>query len=87
MSSYDSWKTRSDIDDLYHRQPYLDARCIECDSDRDLRENEYGEFICESCEENAAERAWERHCEAFHDGGAVSFKSLQQQQIEARRLK
>jgi hypothetical protein len=42
---------------------------------------------CHSCADNAAERAYERFCEAFHDGGDTSFKSLQQQQIEARRLK
>lgn len=37
--------------------------------------------------DNRAEQAWERHCEAFHDGGSTQFKSLQQQQIEAMRLK
>jgi len=52
-----------------------------------VSENEYGEFICEDCEQNAAEAAYERFCEDFHDGGNTSFKSLQQQQIEARRLK
>lgn len=50
-------------------------------------ENEYGEFVCESCLDNEAEAAYERHCEAFHDGRATQFKTLQQQQIEARRLK
>lgn len=51
------------------------------------RENDYGEFICEDCEQNAAEAAYERFCSDFHDGGNTSFKTLQQQQIEARRLK
>jgi hypothetical protein len=45
------------------------------------------EIWCHSCADNAAEAAYERHCEDFHDGGSTQFKSLQQQQIEARRLK
>lgn len=61
--------------------------CERCDAPTATLENEYGEFICDDCEQNAAEAAWERHCEDFHDGGATQFKSLQQQQIEARRLK
>ncbi|MEH2501209.1 hypothetical protein V1290_000020 [Bradyrhizobium sp. AZCC 1578] len=61
--------------------------CDCCGADCTNPENEYYEFICDECEQNAAEAAYERHCEAFHDGGATQFKSLQQQQIEARRLK
>ncbi len=60
--------------------------CECCDAPTAL-ENEYGEFICDDCEQNAAEAAWERHCEAFHDGGAAGFISLEQQQADARRLK
>lgn len=37
--------------------------------------------------QNAAERAWERHCEDFHDGGSTRFITLEQQQEAARRLK
>lgn len=73
--------------DQYSRY-FSDApRCETCDSDFHVAENEYGEFICENCEQNAAERAWERHCEAFHDGGSTRFISLEQQMAEARRLK
>lgn len=61
--------------------------CERCHCATDNLENEYAEIICDDCLQDAAERAWERHCEAFHDGGDVSFKTLQQQQIEARRLK
>lgn len=62
--------------------------CDMCNCPCSIRaENDYGEIICDDCEQNAAEAAWERHCEAFHDGGATQFKTLQQQQIEARRLK
>lgn len=52
-----------------------------------VSENEYGEFICEDCEQNAAEAAYERFCSDFHDGGSTRFISLQQQQEAARRLK
>lgn len=61
--------------------------CNECDKPTANPENDYGEHVCNDCLDTAAERAWERHCEAFHDGGNVGFKTLQQQQIEARRLK
>lgn len=61
--------------------------CDRCDAPTANAENDYGEFICDDCEQNAAEAAWERHCEDFHDGGCTRFNSLQQQQIEARRLK
>lgn len=63
--------------------------CEKCEqtADKIVSENEFGEMVCEECEQNAAERAWDRFCEDFHDGGDVSFKSLQQQQIEAQKLK
>jgi hypothetical protein len=61
--------------------------CEKCFARTRKGENEYGEFICDDCEQNKAERAYERFCEDFHDGGNTSFKSLQQQQIEARRFK
>jgi len=63
------------------------ARCDKCQALTTNPENDYGEFICEDCEQNAAEAAWERFCADFHDGGSTSFNSLQQQQIEARKLK
>jgi len=62
-------------------------RCDECDAQTTNQENEYGEFICGNCEQNKAERDWERYCEAFHDGGSAQFVTLQQRQIEARRFK
>lgn len=61
-----------------------------CDCCGDLTsaaEDDYGEFICDDCESNRAEAAYERFCEAFHDGGSTQFKSLAQQQAEARRFK
>jgi hypothetical protein len=70
-------------------------RCDKCEDliDSDIDPDCFGEFgkgeetLCENCRQNAAEAAYERFCSDFHDGGNVSFKSLQQQQIEARRLK
>lgn len=61
--------------------------CARCDTPTANPENDYAEFICDDCEQNAAEAAWERHCEAFHDGGCTRFISLEQQQAGARRLK
>jgi len=61
--------------------------CEKCSKPCSNPENEYGEFICTSCVENTAEAAYERHIESFHDGGATGWKSLQQQQIEAMKLK
>lgn len=61
--------------------------CDRCDAQTANPENEYGENICDNCEQNAAEAAWERHCEDFHDGGCMRFNSLTDQQIEAQKLK
>ena len=61
--------------------------CDECNHLAFMAENEYGEFICDECQQNKAEAAYERHCEDFHDGGCTRFNTLEQQQIEARRLK
>lgn len=60
--------------------------CDRCDKPT-ANENEYGEFVCDDCEQNEAEMAYERYCEAFHDGGSSQFISLQDQQITAQRLK
>lgn len=48
-------------------------------------ENDYGEIICDDCEQNAAERAWGQHCQSLY-GGDGSLP-LREQQIQARRLK
>lgn len=61
--------------------------CDKCGSATTNPEDDYGEFICEDCEQNATEAAWERHCEAFHDGGSTQFISLRDQQIAAMKLK
>ena len=50
-------------------------------------EDAYGELVCDSCDQNEAEAAYERHCEAYHDGGSTQFISLREQQIAARKLK
>lgn len=45
------------------------------------------DFWCDNCLTNQAERDWERHCAAFHDGGDTSFIPLYQQQLLSRKLK
>jgi ribosomal protein L37AE/L43A len=61
--TYDQWKTRSPDDEEFRGKPYGSTHCEKCDGTKDVNENEYGEFICESCEQNAAEGAYERLCE------------------------
>lgn len=79
--SYDAWKARGPDYDIPQ------VNCVRCNGPCSNPEDDYGEFVCSECLDNEAEAAWERHCEAFHDGGAVQLKTLEQQQIEARRLK
>jgi len=61
--------------------------CQKCACPCERPEDDYGEFICQSCVDNANEAAYERHIASFHDGGATQWKTTAQQQIEARRLK
>ena len=62
--------------------------CDVCDGPCDEPENAYGEFLCTSCLDNAAEAAWERHCEDFHDGGSTRWPDAERVRMEeARRLK
>jgi hypothetical protein len=64
------------------------SHCERCEcfvSAAKVSENEFGEFICDDCEQNANEAAWERV--SFHDGGATSFLSIRDRQAEARKLK
>lgn len=50
--------------------------------------NAYGEFICDDCEQNAAEAAYERMCEDFHDGGSTAWPDSERKRMEeARKLK
>lgn len=63
--------------------------CIACEDCGELAPDasDDGDGLCENCLQNRAEAAYERHCEAFHDGGATQFRSLRDQQIEAQKLK
>jgi len=61
--------------------------CEKCERPCELPENDNGEFICQSCVDNANEAAYERHIESFHDGGATKWRSLAEMQMEARKLK
>jgi hypothetical protein len=68
--------------------PMTNFICDQCNGTTTTNpENDYGEHVCDSCLDNAAERAYERHCEAFHDGGDTSFISLTDRQAEARKFK
>ena len=60
-------------------------KCERCGDPTSNPEDDYCEHVCDNCEQNAAEAAYERQCERFYGGDGP--KSLQQQQIEARRLK
>lgn len=62
-------------------------RCEKCADLTDNCPDDNDEIFCDNCLQNAAEAAWERHCEAYHDGGATQFRSLLDQQIEAQKLK
>jgi hypothetical protein len=44
-------------------------------------EDDYCEFVCDECLDNAAERAWERHCTNY------DAPSLREQQIAALKFK
>lgn len=59
--------------------------CSKCEQPTTADENEYGEFICEDCEQEATEVAWDRQCGRFYGGeGPFPLRDLQ---IEARKLK
>lgn len=59
--------------------------CERCEHPTHNAENEYGEFICDNCEQNAAEAAYERFCEDFHGGGGPL--PLIEQQRQALKFK
>ena len=61
--------------------------CEKCNRPCKLPENDYGEFICQSCVDNKNEEAYERHIESFHDGGSTGWISLQELQRRAMKLK
>ena len=55
--------------------------CERCNCATNNPENDYAEFICDDCEQNAAEAAWERFCGDFY-GGADPL-TIREKQIEA----
>ncbi len=63
--------------------------CDKCNSSCAIREeNEFGEIICDDCEQNAAEgRMGARFARPSIDGGDTSFLSIRDRQEVARRLK
>lgn len=61
--------------------------CDKCSEPTTNAEDDYGEILCDSCKDNAAERAYMRMQEDYHAGDSGWPKSLLEQQIEARKLK
>jgi len=60
--------------------------CDKCNCSCSIREeNEFGEIICDDCEQNAAEAAWDRFCGNFYGGNDPL--TIREQQEAARRLK
>lgn len=53
--------------------------CDVCNEPTTNPEDDYCEHVCDSCLDNRAERAWERHCTSDYD--------LRQQQTSAQRFK
>ena len=60
--------------------------CEKCRSAGELiYRRDFDEYWCESCVDNEAEAAWDRHQEDLMENGPGP--SLLEQQIEARKLK
>lgn len=55
--------------------------CYTCMSPTSNSPDDYDEIVCDNCKQNAAETAWERHCEDFHDGGSTRFNPLRGEKI------
>lgn len=64
-----------------------EPRCDKCCEPTSNLPDDNDEILCDDCLQNAAENAWERHCEDFHDGGSTRFRPLLDQQIEAMKVK
>jgi len=64
-----------------------DHLCEQCEKHYVLAENEYGEYICESCADNRAEAAFERQQEEGFRGGEAAAYSAEQQAWIQRNLK
>jgi hypothetical protein len=67
----------------------MTKKCDRCDQPvpEYTVEDDYGELVCDDCDQKASEAAYERLCEDFHDGGSTRFTTLLEQQIAARKLK
>ena len=57
--------------------------CEKCNAATRNDANEFGEFICDDCEQNANERAWDRFCSDFY-GGADPL-TIREKQVDAWR--
>jgi hypothetical protein len=59
--------------------------CERCDTPTANPENDYGEFVCDSCLENEAERAWDRHNESLMSGDTPTFRETYLASYEQKR--
>jgi len=41
---------------------FLNHPCEKCNASTHNEPNEFAEYICDDCEQNDQEHAWERHC-------------------------
>lgn len=61
--------------------------CDGCEAMTDEPLDDYNERVCLNCQQNRAERAYERQCADFHAGDSGWPKTLLEQQAEARKFK
>lgn len=59
--------------------------CEVCGAPGAELEDDDGMIVCDDCEQNRNEQAWERQCERFYGGDGPL--SLEQQMANARKLK
>lgn len=59
--------------------------CDKCDTPNANPENDYGEFVCDNCEQNAAEAAYDRHQESLISGDTPTFRETYLAAYEQKR--
>lgn len=59
--------------------------CDKCDTPTANPENDYGEFVCADCEQNAAEAAYDHHNESLMSGDTPTFRETYLAAYEQKR--
>lgn len=65
--------------------PLYFIECDCCDNATSNPENEYGEIVCSECQQNAEERAWDRHNESLMSGDTPTFRETYLAAYEQKR--